>query len=69
MVYNFEAFGSDDCYEVFYRIGMTAEQMKARLRDSNEQEIRFRFTLPWDTDQEQIYEFVKFLRREEFYYK
>lgn len=67
--YNFEAFGSDDCCEVFYRLGMTEEQMKAKLRESNEQELRFRFILPWDTDQEQIYEFVKLLRREEFYYK
>ena len=69
MVYNFEAFGSDDCREVFYRPGMTGEQMKAKLRESNEQEIRFRFILPWNTDQEQIYEFAKLLRREEFYYK
>ena len=69
MVYNFEAFGSNDSCEVFYRPGITEEQMKAKIRDSNEQEIRFCFTLPWDTDQEQIYEFVKLLRREEFYYK
>lgn len=68
-IYDFEVFGSNDCHEVFYCPGMTDEQMKARLRESNEQEIRFRFILPWDTDQEQIYEFVKLLRREGFYYK
>lgn len=67
--YEFESFGSDDCSKVFYRPGMTTEQMKAKIKESNEQDIRFRFILPWDTDQEQIYEFVKLLRREEFYYK
>ena len=67
--YEFEAFGSADCSEIFYRPGMTEEQMKAKLKESDEQEIRFRFLLPWDTDQEQIYEFVKLLRREAFYYK
>lgn len=67
--YEFEAFGSDDCSKVFYRPGMTTEQMKAKIKESNEQDIRFRFILPWDTDQEQIYEFVKLLRWEEFYYK
>ena len=66
--YDFEVFGSEDCGEVFYRPGMTVEQMKAKLKESNEHEIRFRFLLTWDTDQEQIYDFVKLLRREEFYY-
>ena len=69
MTYNFEAFGADNTCEFFYRPEMTEEQMKAKLRESNEQDIRFRFILPWNTDQEQIYEFVKMLRREEFYYK
>lgn len=69
MHYTFEAFGTDDCYEVFYRSGMTVEQMKEKVRKSDEREIRFRFLLPWDTEQDQIYEFVKLLRREEFYYK
>jgi hypothetical protein len=66
--YSFEAYGVDDYLQDYYRPGDTIEAMKTAISQSNEDEIGFSFTLPWETNQEQIYEFVKLLRREGFYY-
>lgn len=66
--YEFEAYGVEDYLADYYRPGQTIASMKAAIEASGEKEIGFSFTLDWETDQEQIYEFVKLLRREGFYY-
>lgn len=66
--YEFEAYGVDNYLQDFYRPGQTIADMKEAIEKSEEKEIGFSFTLAWETNQEQIYEFVKPLRREGFYY-
>lgn len=66
--YEFEAYGVEEYLLDFYRPGQAIEDMKAAIVGSGEDEIGFSFTLVWETNQEQIYEFVKLLRREGFYY-
>lgn len=66
--YAFEAYGVENYLTDFYRPGQTIADMKGAIEKSDEKEIGFSFTLDWETDQEQIYEFVKLLRREGFYY-
>ena len=66
--YSFEAFGVEDYLDTFYRDGMTVAEMKENISRSEEREIGFCFSLPWDIDGEAMYEFAKLLRREGFYY-
>lgn len=66
--YEFEAYGVDDYLTDYYHPGQTIADMKAAIEKSNENEICFSFMLDWETNQEQIYEIVKLLRREGFYY-
>lgn len=66
--YDFEAYGVEDYLSDYYHPGQTIADMKAAIAESNEREIAFSFTLPWETTQEQICDFVKLLRREGFYY-
>lgn len=66
--YEFEAYGVENYLADFYRPGQTTASMKAAIEASGEREIGFSFTLDWETNQEQIYEFVNLLRREGFYY-
>lgn len=66
--YAFEAYGVENYLTDFYRPGQTIADMKGAIEKSDEKEIGFSFTLDWETDQEQIYEFVKLLGREGFYY-
>ena len=66
--YEFEAYGVKNYLTDYYHPGQTIADMKTAIEKSGEQEIGFSFTLPWETNQEQIYEFVKLLRREGFYY-
>ena len=42
--------------------------MKDKITASDEMEIGFSFEFPFETEGEQIFEFVKLLRREGFYY-
>ena len=66
--YSFEAFGVESYLDTFYRDGMTVAEMKENISRSEEREIGFCFSLPWDIDGEAMYEFAKLLRREGFYY-
>ena len=66
--YSFEAFGVESYPDTFYRDGMTIAEMKENISRSEEREIGFCFSLPWDTNGEAMYEFAKLLRREGFYY-
>ena len=44
------------------------EALKENIRACQEREIGFSFSFPFDVDGQKIYEFVKLLRREGFYY-
>lgn len=66
--YSFEAFGVDNYTETYFQKGSTIDGMKAAISRSEETEIGFCFSLPWEVDGDKIYEFAKLLRREGFYY-
>lgn len=66
--YRFEAYGVEEYLNDFYRPGETVKLMKDRIAASDEKEIGFSFEFPFETEGEQIFEFVKLLRREGFYY-
>ncbi|MCM1039172.1 MAG: hypothetical protein NC434_07610 [Ruminococcus sp.] len=66
--YKFEAYGVEDYLADFYHTGQTLQELKDNIRDSDEKEIGFSFLFPFDTEGKQIFEFVKLLRREGFYY-
>lgn len=66
--YDFEAYGVEDYLADFYHPGQTMEELKENIRACKEQEIGFSFSFPFDVDGQRMYEFVKLLRREGFYY-
>ena len=66
--YEFEAYGVDDYLADFYHPGQTVQDLKENIRACDEKEIGFSFVFPFDVDGKQIFEFVKLLRREGFYY-
>lgn len=66
--YDFEAYGVEDYLSDFYHPGQTIEELKENIRACQEQEIGFSFSFPFDVDGQRMYEFVKLLRREGFYY-
>lgn len=67
-VNEFEAYGVEDYLADFYHPGQTIEQMKEKIRASEEAEIGFSFMFPFDVEGRQLFEFVKRLRHEGFYY-
>lgn len=66
--YNFEAYGVEDYLVDFYHAGQTVQEMKDNIHACDEKEIGFSFVFPFDVEGKQIFEFVKLLRREGFYY-
>lgn len=64
----FEAYGVEDYLADYYNSGMSFEELRKNIRECGEKEIGFSFLFDWDTDKERLFEFVKFLRREGFYY-
>ena len=66
--YEFEVYGVEDYCSDFYHPGMTISEMKDNIRHSDEKEISFSFRFEFDVDGGAMYEFVKLLRREGFYY-
>ncbi len=66
--YEFEAYGVEDYLADFYHSGQTVQELKENVRACDEKEIGFSFVLPFDVEGKQIFEFVKLLRREGFYY-
>lgn len=66
--YKFEAYGVDDYLSDFYHPGMTIAELKENVRNSDEKEIGFSFQFDFGIDGDTMYEFVKLLRREGFYY-
>ena len=66
--YQFEAYGVEDYLADYYHEGQTIQELKDTISCCNEDEIGFSFAFPFETDGKQIFEFVKLLRREGFYY-
>ncbi len=64
----FEAYGVEDYLTDYKTDGVTMEQMRKKLKESSEKEIGFSFSLPPDLSENELYEFVKLLRREGFTY-
>lgn len=66
--YDFEAYGVEYCLADFYHAGQTMEEMKESIRACDEKEIVFSFVFPFEIEGNQIFEFVKLLRQEGFFY-
>ena len=66
--YEFEAYGVEDYLADFYHAGQTVQEMKDNIYACDEREIGFSFVFPFDIEGKLIFEFVKLLRREGFYY-
>ena len=66
--YEFEAYGIENYLTDFYHTGQTVRAMKENIRACDEKEIGFSFVFSFDIEGNQIFEFVKLLRREGFYY-
>lgn len=65
--YEFEVYGVEDYLSDYYHPGQTVEDMKNSIRASDETEIGFSFMFPFAVERQQIFDFVKLLRREGFY--
>ena len=66
--HEFEAYGVEDYLADFYHAGQTVQEMKDNIHACDEKEIGFSFVFPFDVEGKQIFEFVKLLRREGFFY-
>ena len=66
--YEFEAYGVDEYLDDFYVKGNTYAELVENIASSKEKEIGFSFLFSKDVDAEVIYECVKFLRKEGFFY-
>ena len=66
--YSFEVYGVEDYLQDFYEPGMVTEELQAAIKKSEEKEIGFSFKFNYDITGNEMYEFVKMLRREGFFY-
>lgn len=64
----FEAYGVKDYLADYYHEGQTVQDMKENISRCDEAEIGFSFVFPFEAEGRAIFEFVKLLRREGFYY-
>lgn len=66
--YNFEAYGVKDYLADFYHYGLTIPELKKKIRACDETEIGFSFDFPFTVEGVQLFELVKLLQQEGFYY-
>ena len=66
--YNFEAYGVKKYLEDYYAEGNTYAELVSNIEKSSEKEIGFSFQFSCDLEADKLYELVKFLRKEGFYY-
>ncbi len=66
--YELEAYGVNNYLLDFYHSGQSLRILKDNVNASDEEEIGFSFVFPFDVEGKEIFEFVKLLRREGFYY-
>lgn len=66
--YEFESYGVDEYLDDFYVRGYSYSELVENISGSKEKEIGFSFLFASDVDAGAVYELVKFLRREGFFY-
>ena len=68
MDYEFEVYGVEDYLSDYYHPGRSAHELKVNIGASSEAEIGLSFLFPLEITGQEMFEFVKLLRREGFYY-
>lgn len=66
--YEFEAYGVENYLSDYYHPGQSVQEMKENIHASAEAEIGLSFSFPFEVTGQEIFAFVKLLRREGFYY-
>ena len=66
--YTFDVYGVEAYLDDYYHEGATIHDLVTNIGKSDEKEIGFAFYFDFDVGREEIFEFVKFLRRNSFYY-
>ena len=66
--YEFEAYGVEDYLSDYYHPGQIVQDLKDNISASREAEIGLSFSFSLEVTGQKIFEFVKLLRREGFYY-
>lgn len=64
--YEFEAYGVEDYLSDYYHPGQSVQELKDNIRASNEAEIGFSFSFPFEVTGQEILELVKLLSQEGF---
>ena len=68
MDYEFEAYGVEDYLSDYYHPGQSVQELKDSISASSETEIGLSFSFSLEVTGQKIFEFVKLIRREGFYY-
>lgn len=66
--YSFEVYGVENYLQDYYEPGMTTTELQEVIKKSEEKELGFSFRFRFDITGNEMYEFVKLLRREGFFY-
>ena len=66
--FNFEVYGVENYLDDFYIAGDTISEIKERIRKSQEQNVFFSFSFPFEVASDVVREFVNFLGGEGFFY-
>lgn len=66
--YSYEVYGVENYLEDYYKAGMTTAELQDAIKISQEKEIGVSFHFNFDVTGNEMYEFVKMLRREGFFY-
>ena len=66
--YDFEVYGVENYLEDYYTDGCTIDAMLENIRNSDEKDIGFSFSISHEMSSAEICEFVGFLRSEGFFY-
>lgn len=66
--YNFEVYGVKEYTTDYFIKGDTIDNLLSNIKSSNEKEIGYSFIFEYDLKGDELYKFVLFLRKNEFYY-
>ena len=66
--YSFEAYGVLDYLCDYYTDGCTIDDLIGNIRRSDEEDIGFSFSFPFETDVDTVHDFAVFLKSEDFFY-
>lgn len=65
--YDFEIYNPYDRNDIIFKKGMTKETYKRKMIIYDDNDIAFEFHFDYETDENQIYNFIKLLRRNGLY--